>query len=287
MAFWGCTFSFDGISCSQYQLMLYNIGDKEQDATEFANTVKIHEEHIGTQWKPLFFGVSYENKLEGKLTFGVNQDRLDRQEYLTRDELSAVSTWLCGRKTYCPLTIAQDDMVGITYKCMITELKTVERGGFPWGFIATVTCDGPYAYRDAVAYTYHVDGDTTFNIDNVSDHHGDYSPVITITTGTSILTEENDAALTAEDESLLLDGGEFVVENLTTGQVMQFSKLPDTVLEIHVDCEHGVITSNTMLNMYKYFNFQFLRLKRGVNHIRCRGSGTIRFQCEYPVSVGF
>lgn len=286
MAFWGCKFSFDGVSCDDHQLMLYSIGKNEPEETEFAHVVKIKEERVGGHWKPLFFGVTYENKLETEIVFGVNQDRLDDHTFLTREEMANISSWLAGHDQYKWFEVEQDDLADVRYRCMVTSLSMVEYGAIPWAFKATLTCDGPYAYRHPQEYHYEVNGDLTISFDNQSDHNGYYCPVVKIQTGTSILTEESDNVLTNEDDSVLLDGGEFVIENETTGKRTVFSGLPDTVNEIILDNEHGTISSNTNDNMYRYFNFNFLKLTRGMNTLKFTGSGTVTIYCEFPVSVG-
>lgn len=301
MAFWGCTFSFDGVSSVDHQLMIYDIGSNGQEATKFAHTVNIQEEHVGTGWKPLFLGVTYENKLETTITFGLNQDRIDEQRYLTRDEMRQISSWLAGHEQYKWLEVNQEDMRGIRYRCMITELTMIEYGNLPWGFSAKITCDGPYAYLYPEVYEYTVRGEMTVEIDNKSDHNGYYCPPVTIDIGSSILVDDYYNALIDVNNFVICDGirlasgesggtasgtNEFTIENLTTGRTMVLSGYSDGVIHIEVDNEHGVISANSGENMYRHFNFQFLRLKRGKNTLRFRGVGRVIIRCEYPVSVG-
>lgn len=286
MAFWGCTFSFDGVSCSDHQLMLYSIGNHVHENTKFANIVKIKEESLSSHWKPLFFGVTYEDKLETEIVFGLNQDRIDAQQHLTRQEMAAISSWLCGHQEYKWLEVDQEDLAGIRYRCMVTELKVVEAEGEPWAFSAVFTCDSPYAYRYPETYIYEVDGDLDVEFENKSDHNGYYDPVITLASSTNALTDEADNVLTDETANVLTTGGTFSIENVTDGKTMTFDNLPTDMPTITIDCEHGVISASTQENMYKYFNFRFLRLRRGINHLRFIGHGAVSITCEFPVSVG-
>lgn len=286
MAFYGCKFTFDGVSCDEHQLMIYNVGNSQQGQTEFAHTVSIQDEVVGNHWKPLFFGVTYENKLEGEIVFGLNQERIDRQEHLTRQEMANISSWLAGHQDYKWLEIEQDDLIGIRYRCMVTELKVVETDGVPWAFSAVFTCDSPYAYRYPETYTYAVEGDLEVEFDNKSDHNGYYYPVVTLASSTYALTDEVDNVLTEETSKVLTTGGTFSIENITDGRTMTFNGLPTDMPTVTIDCEHGVISASTQENMYKYFNFRFLRLKRGLNKLRFTGNGAVAITCEFPVSVG-
>lgn len=286
MSFWGCKFTFDGISCEEYELMIYNIGKDSQDETKFAHTVTVQEERVGNHWRPLFFGVTYENKLECEMVFGVNQERIDDHQFMSRQEMAKISSWLAGHQEYKWLEIEQDDLTDIRYKCMVTKLEAVEYGGLPWGFRATFTCDGPYAYMLPRDYVYEVNGELDIEFDNLSDHNGLYSPLMIISATSVILTDDGDRVLTDEDDKVLITGGTFSVENRDTNSVMRFSNIPEHISYIRIDNEHCVITSNTNDNLYKCFNFSFLRLKRGKNMLHFSGYGVVTIRCEFPVSVG-
>lgn len=286
MAFWGCKFSFDGISCEKHELMIYNVGSESQSETVFAHVASIQEERVGNHWRPLFFGVTYEDKLECEIVFGLNQERIEEQRHLSRQEMAAISSWLAGHSDYKWLEIEQDDLIGIRYRCMVTELQVLDEEGLPWAFRAKFTCDGPYAYMEPQEYTYTVDGELVIEFNNLSDHNGYYNPITIFTASASALTDENGNILTEENDSVLGTGSGFAIENLTDRRMMQFTNLPGSVTQIVVDNEHGVISSNTSENLYKYFNFRFLRLKRGMNTLKFSGYGTIVIRCEFPVSVG-
>lgn len=286
MAFWGCKFSFDGISCEKYELMIYNVGSESQGETTFAHVASIQEERVGNHWRPLFFGVTYENKLECEMVFGLNQERIEEQRHLSRQEMAAISSWLAGHPDYKWLEIEQDDMAGIRYRCMVTDLKVIEQDGLPWAFRATFTCDGPYAYMLPCEYAYTVDGELVIEFNNLSDHNGYYDPIIMLSLSSPSLTDESNNILTDEKEIVLKTGNGFVIENQTDRRTTQFTNLPKSVTKIVLDNKHGVITSDTSDNLYKHFNFRFLRLKRGLNTLKFSGYGTVTFRCEFPVSVG-
>lgn len=266
MAFYGQSFTFDETPCEAFDLMLYDIGGEEQGETVFASTVSIMEEVVGRRPVPYFYGVKFDEKLEFQIVFGVNQHRLNGGRYLDRYEMDAVATWLTGHDQYRWLTVQQDDMTWIRYKCMVTELRVISFGQIPWAMMATITCNGPYAYMYPCVYEYTVSGETSFQFYNDSSMNGYYYPII---------------------ELELSGGGNFELANDSdNGRAAVFTDVPDSVTKIQIDNDHCVITNDQDLNLYPYFNMKFFRLKRGHNTIRAIGNGTLRIICEFPVNPG-
>lgn len=266
MGFYGCSFSFNGTSCKDYDLIMYNTDDASQNSGNFASTTTAIEENITAKWKPLFFGMKFENKLEFNIVFGINLDRLDAENYLSRGELAEIASWLTGYDGYRWLSIDQEDMSNIRFKCFISNLEILDNGLMPYGFNATVTCDGPFAYKYPTVYTYEVDGSTTMAFDNKSDFNGYYYPNITFE-----LTGGNTISIKNETDA---------------GYMFELTDIPSAVTEIQVDNENGVISNNADLNLYSGFNFNFFRLKRGVNKLTVTGNGKLNILCEFPSNVG-
>lgn len=266
MAFYGQSFTFDETPCEAFDLMLYDIGGEEQGETVFASTVTIQEEVVGKRPIPYFYGVKFEDKLEFQMVFGVNQDRINRGRYLDRYEMDAVASWLTGHDRYMWLTVQQEDMTWVRYKCMITELQVISFGQIPWALMATVTCDGPFAYMYPCAYEYPVSGETDIQFYNESSLSGYYYPTLEIDLG---------------------NGGDFVITNVTDGnRLTAFTDVPASITQICVDNDHCVITNDQELNIYPNFNMKFFRLKRGYNDLHIAGNGTLRLICEFPVNPG-
>lgn len=267
MAFYGSNFTFNGVSSEEFDLMLYDIGGNGQENSEFASTVSIIEEDVITRWKPVFYGVRFENKLEFNLVFGVNQDRIDAGKYLDRYELNAIASWLTGLDGYKYLTIDQDDMTHVRYKCYVSSLSVVEYGMIPWALDATITCDGPFAYMAPTSFIY--DSNSGYvNLLNESGYNGYYYPKVTLYASGS-------------------GGGSLSITNLSdNNRVFEFTNLPASITTINVDCENGTITNNADLNLYDYFNFNFLRLKRGYNKLSISGDFRVTIICEFPINVG-
>ncbi len=267
MAFWGKAFVFNGTPCEEFELMLYDVGGEDQSGGDFASTVSVVEETVNRRWKPYFYGVKRGKKLTFEMVFGVDQDRLDYDRYLDRYEINTIATWLTGHDKYMWLEIEQDDMAYIRYKCIITQLSIVTYGKVPWALKATVECDGPFGYLYPQELTYTITNSGQFMVYNESAFNGYYKPEIEITTS---------------------GGGTVSIVNLSDdiNRAFTFTNVPADVTKINVDNEHCVITNNQNINLYPYFNNQFLRLKPGYNSLSVTGSCTIKLKCEFPVNFG-
>lgn len=266
MAFYGSSFIFNGVPCDDFELMLYDMDNAAQGGGQFASTISVIEESIATKWKPIFYGAKFEKKLEFDIVFGVNQERIDERRFLDRDELNAISSWMTGIDGYRWLSIVQEDMLYVRYKCFVSNLDIVEYGMVPWALKATITCDGAYAYMSPHEYSFSVNGTATISFLNESSYNGYYYPIIEI------------------DRS---GGSSFSIENQTDdGRTFELSGIPSAATSIRVDNDNGVITNNADLNLYSGFNFNFFRLKRGYNTLKITGNGTLKIICEFPINAG-
>lgn len=266
MSFYGCHFSFDGVPCTEYGLMLYDFGASSSEGGALLSGIDIIEDRIARKYKPIQYGTVMNKPLEFTMTFGADIDAIDRDVHLDRWDLDAITNWLTGHNTYKWLEITQPDMETVRYKCFITNLRYVEYGKIPWGISCTVLCDSPFAYMYPESYQYTINGYGTFTFYNKSSFRGYYKPIL-------ILSPQR--------------GGSFSIQNDSDGGYLtEFSGLPTSVTNIVMDCENEIITCNGISNPYPYFNFHFFRLVRGNNTIVVNGIGTLQILCEFPVSVG-
>lgn len=266
MAFWGSKFIFNDFPCEEFGLMLYDIGNETQGEGTFASTVSIIEDVVGNRWKPWFYGVKYEKKLQMDIIFGVDESRLDREKYLDRYEIDEIASWLTGHDKYLWFEIEQEDMEYVRYHCMVTDLSIVSYGNIPWAMKATLLCDSPYAYLYPQEFTYTISGTQKIEFLNESSHNGYYMPILEITTsggGTISITNETD-----------------------NGRTFELKDMPAAVTDVRVDNDTCVITNNADLNLYPYCNCKFLRLARGYNTLSITGNCTLKILCEFPINVG-
>lgn len=269
MSFYGCQFSFDGIPCYEFGLMMYSFDSKSNDSSDSLSVnADIIEDRISRRYSPLHYGVTKNKPLEFTLTFGADITSIEKDVHLDRWDLNAISNWLTAHDTYKVLEITQPDMETFRYKCFIRDLKKTSIAGVPWAMTCNVLCDSPFAYLQPEHYSYVLNGDDLKQtITNRGSYHGFYKPFIT----------------------LEQDGGDFSICNTTDdSRTMAFINLPTVAKKIYIDTENEVITcvNDPGINLYKYFNFNFLRLQRGINNLVLNGSGKVEIICEFPVSIG-
>lgn len=266
MSFYGCHFSFDGMPCTEYGLMLYDFGVTSSGDGVLSSEITISEDRISRRYSPLHYGVVTNKPLEFSMTFGADIDAIDSDVYLDRPDLEAIAVWLTGHKTYKWLEITQPDMETVRYKCFITNLRYVDFGKLPWGITCTVICDSPFAYLYPEVYTYNIGDQLSLTFYNKSSYRGYYKPKLIIEP---------------------TDGGTFSIQNNSDGgRIIQFTDLPAVVSKITIDNENEIISCDEIANLYPYFNFNFFRLIRGNNQLVINGSGKLQIVCEFPVNIG-
>lgn len=264
MSFYGKSFSFDGISCEEYGLMLYDFDSTTQGDSSYAS-LEVEEDRVAGRYRSLFYQTYYNKPLEFKLVFGADEFAAEAREPLDRYDLQLISAWLTDRKEYCDLVIDQPDMERVKYRCIITGLKVLEHANNQWAFEATVHCDSPYGYLTPQEFTYTVNGTSDIIVPCRSSANRPILPKVKL--------EMNDASVSIVNHD---DGDrEFKLENL-----------PQSNEVIVLDGETGVMTCNSGANLYPYCNFKFPRLVRGDNHMKITGKVKITFTCECPVMVG-
>lgn len=265
MAFYGHAFSFNGIPCEDFDLMLYQIGEHQHSTGKFASGLTIVEEKIPGRWKPIFYGAHQDGKLEFSIVFGVDPARAESHKHLNRYELAEIANWLTGHNRYLWLDIEQDDMAYVRYNCIITDLEMIEYGMMPWALTAKVTCDSPYGYLFPQTFEHNINGTALVSLYNESGHIGYYRPVL------EIVNSGQELSIINHDDQ----DREFVLDNL-----------PGQGETIRIDCDLGMIECSTGANLYSGCNFKFLRLVNGHNTLEIAGKCTLRITCAFPVNVG-
>lgn len=264
MSFYGSSFSFDGISCEEYGLMLYDFNSTNQGDSEFAS-LDLEEDRVAGRHRSLFYNSYYKKPLEFKLVFGADEYAANEGEPIDRYEVQLISSWLTDRSEYCDLVIDQPDMESVKYRCIITDLKVLEHANNKWAFEASVHCDSPYGYRFPQIFTFEVNGSKDVTLPCRSSINRPFFPNLKIEmSGTALSIVNHD------------DGErEFQLENL-----------PQSNEVITLDGENGVMSGSSGVNLYPYCNFKFPRLVRGDNHITLTGNATVTITCECPVMIG-
>lgn len=266
MSFYGSSFSFDGVSCEEYGLMLYDFGTNTQGDSKYAAGMKITEDRLPMRNRSLFYGAHYDSPIEFTLVFGADEETAANNIPIDRQDMEVIGSWLTGHNEYKWLVIDQPDMEGIRYRCILTDLETIEVAMCKWAFRCKVHCDSPYGYTAPMSFSYNVNGETEVILHSRSSINTHYYPEVTIA----------------------LNGSRnFAITNLSDGgRTYRLEGLPQTSDVISICGDTGVISAQSGLNIYPFFNFMFPRLVRGDNKLLITGKGTVTFTCSFPVNVG-
>lgn len=264
MAFYGCEFSFDGIPCFEYGLMVYDFGSTSENG-KFTSSVKISEDRTAWRHTPLHYGATQNTPLTFSFTFGADTDSMDKKQHLDRWEMEVIASWLTGHDEYKYLEITQPDMEAVRYKCIISNLEYTTYGNLPWAFKCEVTCDSPFAYLYPEKNTFSVADSLTTQV-NCRASCKNYYPNLTIN---------------------ITKGTSFSIINHSDGdREFSFTNIPAVPITIYVDNENEVITNSRDLNLYDCFNFEFFRMVNGYNNLEITGNAIIEMNCEFPINVG-
>lgn len=275
MGFYGSHFSFNGTSCEEFGLAVYDIDGSSQGKSGLVASVgKVVEDWIPTKSKSLFYGIRQNTPLTFTMTFGVDPE-LQRKngfvtmdDYLDRWEIASINNWLTGHTDSRKwLEIEQPDMENVRFFCTITDLEIITHAWYPWAFSCTVTCDSPYGYMSPKKYNYTCKGTQAVTLKSKSATNDYYYP-------TMVIVPQSTEKISIVNKS---DGNrEFLLTNVPVG----------TGTEITVDNDRGIIKTANGLNIYDCFNFNFFRLRSGNNNLVLNGNFSLSVRCEFPVNVG-
>ena len=127
MAFYGSSFTFNGVSCDEYNLMIYDIDGNGQEDGQFTVREPV-EERLPRSYLPLYYGSVFNKPLEFRLVFGLKPTGIRLRIPMDRWDMEAIATWLTGPDGYQDLEIEQGDLDTLHYKCMISELRQTTFG---------------------------------------------------------------------------------------------------------------------------------------------------------------
>lgn len=269
MGFIAKRFSYNRVPCEEFGLRIFDIDGNDNEATPFASAGELQTDVIPSKGRVFLYGRTYENPLEFNLVFGLDPLMLKMHEHLDRYEMDAIANWLTGSNQYQWLEIEQPDLEIIRYRCVFSELEPIQLSWLPWAFTAKVTCDSPYGYMFPQNFHYPCNGTTSIGLISRSTINRLYYPKMKIQ-----LNGSNTIS---------------IVNKSCNNEEMKFTGLPQNYfLTISVDGELGKIESSdsSYSNLYKYFNFNWLPLKKGMNKLEVKGNCILDFICEFPVNYG-
>lgn len=282
-------FSFDGVPCDKYGLMIYFIDDSSELELNLGTDVTVIEDRLSKRIDPISYGVNMNQGLSFPLTFGSTNT-------LTDNEVDEILEWLTGHQqykwlefydyeNYCdPATklpaeqkTPQYKQVRTRYKCHINDVATQYINGLPFAFSATVECDGPFGYVYPPAeITYSAGGDSaTATLDNLSSYNGYLYPQMRL--------EFSGEVKTLSIINITDNNREFKIDATDLENGLQN-------MIVNIDNQNGIIEVENRINvnLYPYFNKKFFRLVKGENELQFNtdnGTCTITLSCEWRRKV--
>lgn len=244
-------FSFDGVSCDEFGLIMVNVGGGEMTRQiGLQRSLSLSENSYG---KFSFDEISTETP-----TFTITLLKCSKNydpQPITQEEIFKINNWLFKTKEFKPF-ISQDNPSIVYYGMFV--------GGNLWqnenneGYLEVqFQLNAPHAYGVMQKIAKQVSGEKEF----------------------SIICKDNVNGYSLPDFEFHLQDGEteFKVENLTTGQVMSYSNLDSKSRKGYLyneGCQHTVSLIDSTINMRPKSNGNFLKLKYGNNNIKITGNGT-------------
>ena len=256
--FAGIDFVYNEIPSDKFGFLIGEIGGKGSREDMTALSYTIIEEKIHRNPKPYYYGVEEDNKLQFEMT-------IFREIPLDRYDEGAIAKWLFN-KQYNDLTIIQDDLNGIYYRCMFLNPRKVQFANKPYAIKFDVVCDSPYAWTEEITKEFTVNSTATtlslYSPSTVNDYLYPKLEIITSSSTTSFsLYNMTDS-----------DTREFKFSGLQTSQT------------ITVDNNLGIITSNKNASSQN-FSKKWFRLLPEDNVLKATGACTLKVIAKYPITT--
>lgn len=167
-------------------------------------------------------------------------------------QANMIKSWLFGQITPKKLFIINNELSNVYFNCLLNNPEDIQiNGNNGWKF--TVVCDagGAWELPKTTAFT---PGpvDSAITINNLSGNNDYTYPTVKFT------LSENETDFSIKNTSD--NNRTFLFSGLSGGET------------ISIDGDTKIITSSISVNRLGNFNKNFLRLKRGANHLVCNGS---------------
>jgi phage-related protein len=254
-------FIFNGISSEEFGVMMCTFSTSSPSSSNDEETEIITVKTYGSDIFHLV-NTNYSNPLKFPITL-CNTDGTFIDAYKQRE----LKKWLCRTDGYHWLSVDQDDLYNIRYKCIMSFSDMEHIGRMNGGMYFNVQCDSPFAYTTEQRKTYTCSSDTLNFIFNYSSDFDKsdkpYYPSLVIT-----------SAIT----------GTIRITNNTTNEYIQFTNCTNG--EIITISDDGTPTSSINRVIIDYWNYGDLYFVNGSNSITISGNCTLKIIYSYPIRVG-
>ena len=278
----GNYFEYAGKSSSDYDLMIYYIGDPGGASEEPLYTTDLIEDRLLTRHDPIYYGkTDNNNAITREIVFGFTT------EVTSRDVIDEIASWLTNVNGYEKLIIDQDDLSDYYYLCSFQNLQLISNS-LPYAFRATMVMYDQFAHESILNNSYEVIDDVVkmangttadkIKIDNNSSLYGYTYPKIILTIPS-----------TCDSLSIINHTDKNGTRPFTFAGLSELVTSDGSNLIIEIDNKNRIIDSPNCANkrgLYKSFGDKdthyhyFFRLLNGENEISFSGSSLVKFEYE-------
>lgn len=254
-------FIFNGKSSEEFGVMMCTFSSSSpsssNDEETEINIVKMYGSDIFH-----IIDIDYNNPLKFSICL-CNTDG----SFIDAYEQRALKKWLCRTDGYHWLSVDQDDLYNIRYKCKISFSEMEHIASMNGGMYFNVQCDSPFAHSLEQNKTYTCySNTTTFNFNYNSDFEESdkpYYPSLVITSATT---------------------GTIQITNNTTNETIKFTDCVNG--EVITISDDGTPTTSADRVIIDHWNYGDLYFINGNNSITISGNCTLKIIYSYPIRVG-
>ena len=262
-------FTFDNIHSSTFNLRIaYINAPSVRHVNTYANP-EIISDRSGRRDEPYIFG----RRLPDTLEFPSEIYNADGRTY-DNHEIQAIQEWLFGRQHPKYLSLIENDSIGESYLCYLTNPSSVKVGNrvIVWRF--TVTSVAPWGFTDVVEQTFDC---STQSLTYIDVHNLSTTPDVYLMPEMTVQLVGNTSYVSiynlTDDEHRA-----FQITNLQQGDTIRV----DNDKQI-MSADIGDQTGN---NAFRNFNMNWFRLKTGINRLRINGRCVVTFKMRFRKAVG-
>lgn len=248
-------FEYAGQASANYGLRIADFDGSIRKTNTIGPRIKILETKVKHRPSPYFLGTEIDSTLSFPITMVYVDD--NSGDFMHKQEIARIAKWLLHHE-HKTLKIIDDEYGGVSYDCILSDMKRVDVGNYPFAIEVTATCADPWGIVTRKIKK-NVSGSTTFKVKNLSSVNAPIFPKMKIVAATS---------------------GDIEVENVTTGVKSVFTNLVAGETAT-IDFDTRVILGDR--NLYPSFNFKWFYFSTAnYDTITITGNAQIEIEVEYP-----
>jgi phage-related protein len=248
-------FEYAGQASASYGLRIANFDSSIKNSNTIGPSIRINEAKVKHRPSPYFLNTEVNSTLSFPLTL-VYVDE-NSGDSMHKQEISRIARWLL-RQEYYPLKVIDEEYGGVIYDCILTDLKRVDVGNYPFALELTAKCADPWG-RIVKKITKNITGSETIEVRNISSLDYPIFPKLKV---------------------IMNESGDFFIANVNTDVTTIFTGLSANESFI-VDFDTRVVLGDR--NLYENCNFKWVYLNsENSNTFAITANATIELIFEFP-----